>query len=147
MPAAAARALALLLWATTLMLPTPATAESPAPDLTAASAAAQVQRGQVIVASVCVACHSLDDHRTGPALRGVLGRVAGTAAGFEGYSPALRSSGASGQRWTAARLRAWLTDPEALVPGQAMGFSLSEASDRDAVLAYLASLSPPHAGR
>lgn len=125
------------------MLPTPATAEPPAPDRPVASAAAQVQRGAAIVASVCVACHSLDDHRTGPALRGVLGRVAGTAAGFEGYSPALRASGATGQRWTAPRLRAWLSDPEALVPGQAMGFSLSDAADRDAVVAYLASLSAP----
>jgi cytochrome c len=94
-----------------------------------------------------VACHSLDEHRTGPALRGVLGRVAGSAAGFEGYSAALRAQGASGQRWTAERLRTWLRDPEALVPGQAMGFFLGEAADRDAVVAYLATLSAGSTGR
>ena len=32
-------------------------------------------------------------------------------------------------------LQAWLTDPEALVPGQAMGYRLSEAADRRDVVA------------
>jgi cytochrome c len=42
--------------------------------------------------------------------------------------------------WTGDKLRAWLTDPEALVPGQAMGYSLSQAQDRRDVVAFLQSL-------
>ena len=42
--------------------------------------------------------------------------------------------------WTPEKLQAWLTDPEALVPGQAMGYRLSEAADRRDVVAFLQSL-------
>jgi cytochrome c len=42
--------------------------------------------------------------------------------------------------WSGEKLRAWLTDPEALVPGQAMGYSLSQADDRLDVVAFLQSL-------
>lgn len=97
-----------------------------------------VLQGKQLFESRCVACHSLDTHRVGPALGTVLGRTAGKASGFD-YSPALA---AATQAWTAPRLKAWLTDPEALVPGQGMGYRVDSATDRDDIVAYLASLKP-----
>ena len=41
---------------------------------------------------------------------------------------------------TRATLKAWLTDPEALIPGQAMDYQLDDAQDREDVVAYLATL-------
>lgn len=96
-------------------------------------------KGQQIVESRCFACHSLDTHRVGPALGTVLGRVAGAVAAFN-YSPALRKAR---HVWTRERLLAWLADPESLVPGQTMGYRVDAASDREDVVAYLATLVAP----
>ncbi len=97
-----------------------------------------VPQGQELFESRCVGCHSLDANRVGPALGGVLGRVAGKAAGYD-YSPALA---AATQVWSAQRLKAWLTNPETLFPGQGMGYRVDSAADRDDVVAYLASVNP-----
>ncbi len=93
-------------------------------------------RGRQLFESRCVGCHSLDQHRVGPALGTVAGRPAGQAPGYT-YSPAMRQAT---HVWSGEKLRAWLTDPEALVPGQAMGYSLSQADDRLDVVAFLQSL-------
>ena len=90
--------------------------------------------GKTIFESVCGACHGLDANRVGPALRGVLGRPAGTAPDFS-YSVALSKAH---HVWDRSKLNAWLTDPEKLVPGQAMGFQSERATDRADVVAYLA---------
>ena len=100
-------------------------------------AAPDATHGQAIYQARCAACHSVDFNGVGPAHRGVFGRLAGTAKGFTNYSPALK---ASGLVWTEANLDRWLTDPEALVPGQAMGISLPDASDRADVIAFLRTL-------
>ena len=71
--------------------------------------------------------------------RGVFGRRAGSAAGYD-YSPALKAAAIV---WDAASLDAWLTNPEALVPGQRMGYSVPEARDRDDLLAFLCRSSTP----
>ena len=76
------------------------------------------------------------EHRVGPALGTVAGRTAGKAPGYT-YSPAMSEAT---HVWTGDKLQAWLTDPEALVPGQAMGYSLSLADDRRDVVAFLQSL-------
>ena len=40
--------------------------------------------------------------------------------------------------WDAAHLDAWLTDPNAVVPGTAMAFAgIPEADDRQALIRYL----------
>jgi cytochrome c len=90
----------------------------------------------------CAACHSLEpgQHRTGPSLAGVLGRTAGTAAGFRRYSPALKASGVV---WNEATLDAWIADPRAFIPGNRMGFrGLSDAQARADLIAYLAQTEP-----
>lgn len=103
----------------------------------AAPAAPDPARGQAIYQARCTACHSPDFNGVGPAHRGVFGRLAGTAKGYASYSAALKKSGLS---WTEANLDRWLADPEALVPGQAMGISLTEAGERADVIAFLKTL-------
>lgn len=104
---------------------------------TGGSAMAQsVERGAVLYTTHCSSCHSIDRHGEGPAHRGVVGRRAGALKDFD-YSPALR---ASKILWTRATLKAWLTDPEALIPGQGMDYQLDDAQDREDVVAYLATL-------
>lgn len=84
--------------------------------------------------SACMGCHSLDENDVGPKHRGVVGRKAGSVPGFN-YSPALKASGLT---WTAANLDRWLTNPQALVPGARMFFSVSNAQNRADIIAYLA---------
>src|SRR5215468_12645231 len=83
-------------------------------------------RGHALYQSRCTACHSLDQSRIGPAHRGVFDRRAASVPGFD-YSPALKRSGV---RWTEANLDRWLANPEALVPGQRMGYQVADPVDR-----------------
>jgi cytochrome c len=101
--------------------------------LTAAAAGDPV-RGQAVFESRCMGCHSVNADRVGPRLGGVLGRPAGSVRGFE-YSEALQ---ARRFRWERASLDRWLADPEALVPGQMMGYALSDPQARADVVAWLA---------
>jgi len=94
-------------------------------------------RGENLYEARCGACHSVDAHRVGPLHRGVVGRRAGSAPGYD-YSPALAAAGFD---WDARRLDAWLRDPEALVPGQRMAYSVADAADRDDLVAFLISIS------
>jgi cytochrome c len=88
--------------------------------------------------SRCTGCHSVDENRVGPAHRGVYGRRAGTAPGFN-YSSALRASGVV---WNDKSLDAWLANPEKFIPGQAMFFLVDDARVRGDIVAYLATLKP-----
>ena len=99
--------------------------------------AADAERGGTLYEARCGACHSIDAHRVGPLHRGVFGRRAGSAPGYD-YSPALK---AAGFVWDLATLDAWLQDPEALVPGQRMGYSVAEAADRADLVAFLRRIS------
>src|SRR5262245_62277938 len=94
---------------------------------------ADAERGSMLYDSRCIGCHSLDANRVGPAHRGVFGRKAGAATDYD-HSPALRNARLV---WDARTLDRWLADPEQLVPGQRMGYSVSEAPDRADLIAYL----------
>ena len=96
-------------------------------------------KGAALYQAKCVACHSADYNGVGPSHRGVFGRAAAQAAGFSAYSPALKKSGLI---WSAQSLDRWLTDPEKLVPGQRMGVSVADATERAHLIAYLQSLGP-----
>ncbi len=98
--------------------------------------AQQVERGRTLYESRCVACHSVDANRVGPAHQGVMGRKAGSAPGFD-YSRALASSQLV---WNRENLLAWLSGPENVIPGQTMNYSLGDAREREDVVAYLATL-------
>ncbi len=84
----------------------------------------------------CSGCHATDSNKEGPRLRGVLGRKAGTVAGFS-YSDALRSSGII---WTGDLINEWLQNPEALVTGNDMEFRVPNPDERAALIAYLKTL-------
>lgn len=94
-------------------------------------------RGQRLYEARCIGCHSVDSNRVGPAHRGVFGRRAGALPNYD-YSNAVKTSGLV---WTAQNLDRWLSNPEALIPGQKMGYSVSDADDRADLIAYLMTLS------
>ena len=96
-------------------------------------------RGAERYEAICGGCHSIDADRIGPRHRGVVGRKAGSIAGFA-YSPALMKSGLV---WTPAVLDRWLQGPPKLVPGTFMGIAVSEAADRADIIAYLATQTIP----
>lgn len=100
-----------------------------------AQSGGDVKRGQELYQSRCFACHSIDANRVGPAHRGVFGRKAGSVPGYD-YSPALRQSTVV---WNDKTLDQWLANPEKLIPGQKMGYSVPDAQDRADLIAYLKS--------
>lgn len=93
-------------------------------------------RGKTLYDSRCVACHSVDANRVGPAHQGVFGRKAGAVPDYA-YSDALKNSKVV---WNANTLQAWLANPEVLIPGQSMGYRVDELTDRKDLVAYLATL-------
>ncbi|MEQ1534945.1 MAG: c-type cytochrome [Burkholderiaceae bacterium] len=99
-------------------------------------AAGNALKGKEIYDTRCSACHSADDNRVGPMHQGVFGRKAGGVKSYS-YSEALRKSKVV---WSRDTLTAWLANPEMLIPGQRMGYSMDNANDRDDVVAYLATL-------
>ena len=114
------------------------------PALAAMPAAAgqDAGRGELLYEQRCSACHSLDADRTGPHHRGVFGRRAGSVGGFA-YSSALQRANIV---WDRDTLDAWLGNPEVLIPGQRMGYSVENATDRDDIIAYLRQVSPLRSG-
>jgi cytochrome c len=92
--------------------------------------------GKDVFEKRCTGCHATDSSKEGPRLRGVVGRKAGTVAGFQ-YSDALRNSGIT---WTEELLAKWLENPDALVKDNDMEFRVSSADERAALVAYLKSL-------
>jgi cytochrome c2 len=94
--------------------------------------------GETLFATQCSGCHAIVDgmsHRLGPDLRGVVGRRIASARGYEEYSAALR---AQRGEWTQERLDEFLHDPQAMAPGNSMGFAgVQDAKHRAALIEYL----------
>jgi cytochrome c len=84
----------------------------------------------------CVACHALarGAESVGPSLYGVFGRKAGEGGEFR-YSPALKRSGIT---WDEHTIETFITDPQAVVPGNRMPFAgIPDAAARADLIAYL----------
>jgi cytochrome c len=94
--------------------------------------AADAARGEALYQG-CEDCHSIDKNDVGPMHRGVVGRAAGTVAGYA-YSPALK---ASKLVWTESNLDKWLTNPQDLVPGTKMFFKIDNPQDRADIIEFL----------
>ena len=94
------------------------------------------QKGAALYQQHCTACHNIDSNKIGPAHRGVMGRRVGSLPGYK-YSDELAKSRL---RWTPQTLFTWLGDPEDLVAGQRMGFSIEDTQERGDLIAYLATL-------
>lgn len=91
------------------------------------------QRGKALFEKRCTGCHALDQDREGPRLHDVYGRKAGSVPGFE-YSQPLKSANLT---WDEASLNKWLTDPDALVPGNEMAFHVPRAQERADIIRFL----------
>ncbi len=102
-------------------------------------AAGDAVHGARLYEERCGGCHAVDASRVGPPHRNVVGRKAGAVLAYD-YSPALRESAV---RWDEATLNAWLANPEALIPGQRMGYAVGNTGDRSDLIAYLRSISTP----
>ena len=88
----------------------------------------------------CYSCHSVQKGETGlsgPNLHRLSERPIGGDKAFA-YSRAFQTFAATNPRWTPELLDRFLIDPEALVPGNQMGFfGLRKPEDRAAIIAYL----------
>jgi cytochrome c len=98
--------------------------------------------GQAVFDQKCASCHSVAADLThgllGPNLLGVVGRTAGTVAGWD-FSQALKDSKVV---WTEENLTKWLTDTTAFVPMAQMDLRVPNRIEREDVIAYLESLKP-----
>ena len=99
---------------------------------TSVHAAGDATRGAKLYKD-CGACHSIQANGAGPAHKGVFGRLAGKAPGYD-YSPELKNSNIV---WNEDNLDKWLTDPEKLVPGTKMFFDVESPQDRADIIAFL----------
>lgn len=98
--------------------------------------AADPQRGQTVF-QTCATCHNDRPDGLGPSLRGVVGRTAGTFKDFR-YSTAMKRANFT---WTSERLRAFVRDPQSVVPGNRMPFSgLTDPRDIDDLVSCLENL-------
>lgn len=89
-----------------------------------------------VIFTQCQACHAVvaGKNMIGPSLAGLVGRKAGSVAGYA-YSTANKSSGIT---WSDEKLFQYLEKPMRVVPGTKMSFpGLPKAQDRADVIAYL----------
>jgi cytochrome c len=90
-------------------------------------------RGKDVYERRCTGCHAMKQNREGPKLQGVYGSVSGSIPDFT-YSPALKSAHIV---WNETTLEQWLTDPDALVPGNSMEFHVARPQERKDLIRYL----------
>jgi|OpeIllAssembly_1097287.scaffolds.fasta_scaffold20263_5 cytochrome c len=91
--------------------------------------------GEKLFRSNCIGCHSINCNRTGPKLKNILGRKAGSLADFSHYSEPLKNSGIV---WSEAKLDEFLTAPSNLVPGTAMSIvSIKDAKERREIISFV----------
>jgi cytochrome c len=109
-------------------------------SLGAATAHAQ-SAGQRLAQTSCTQCHSFgkgEPHGVGPNLFGLLGRPAASSPGFtfsKQYVDAMK-----GKTWDRTLLDQWLTDTQAVAPGNTMVYFQDDPKKRAALIEYMQSL-------
>ena len=95
--------------------------------------------GAALFKQQCATCHTTnlsDPTRQGPSLFGIIGRRAGASEGFH-YSADFAKADFV---WDEARLDAWMTNPQAMIPSAVMAYRQSKPEIRAAVIGYLKEL-------
>lgn len=106
-----------------------------------ACAQADLEAARKLYNGACAVCHATEPGappRQGPHLADVIGRPAGTLAGYK-FSPALSGAGFV---WSHETLDAWLTDAQKFRPGTTMIYRQANPERRQLVIEYLRSLNP-----
>lgn len=107
---------------------------------TSAASAQDTAAGEATFKKSCIPCHDVGEGakvKLGPPLNGLDGRSAGTFAGFNSYSPAMKSSGIT---WNAAAFKEYMHSPAQKVPGNRMGFvGIKDDQEIDGLWAFLKS--------
>jgi cytochrome c len=112
--------------------------------LVALPAGAQAQNADdgKVVFNKCRACHQIGPgakNLVGPELNGLIGRKAGSVAGFN-YSEANKNSGIT---WDQATFREYIKNPKAKIPNTKMVFpGLTDEKDINDLLAFLEQYAP-----
>lgn len=97
--------------------------------------------GERLARSSCAQCHSFangEGHGVGPNLFGLIGRPAASTAGYTFSKPYVDAM--KGKTWDRALLARWLTDSQAVAPGNGMVYFQDDANKRAELIAYLESL-------
>ncbi len=95
--------------------------------------------GATLFKQQCGTCHTTtlsEPIRQGPPLVGVIGRRAGSFAGFH-YSAGFAKADFT---WDAAKLDSWLTNPQEVIPGAVMAYRQAKPEVRTAIITYLKEL-------
>jgi cytochrome c len=95
--------------------------------------------GATLFKRQCATCHATttaDPPRQGPELAGIVGRKAGSVAGFK-YSPGFANADFA---WSTEKLDAWLSNPQAVIPGAIMPYRQANADARAAIITFLKEL-------
>ena len=96
-------------------------------------ATGDADHGKQLFEKRCTGCHSLDQDKEGPRLRGVYGRQAGKISSFK-YSAALQSAHVT---WDDDSLDKWLTDTDSLIADNDMAYRVPKADERVDIIRYL----------
>jgi len=92
--------------------------------------------GAALFKQQCGTCHTLSSSepiRQGPPLSKVVGRRAGSVEGFR-YSAGFAKADFA---WDEAKLDAWLTNPQEVIPGAVMLYRQAKPDVRAAIINYL----------
>jgi cytochrome c len=95
--------------------------------------------GATLFKQQCATCHTTnlcEPVRQGPSLFRIVGRPAGKADGFS-YSAGFAKANFV---WDDAKLDAWLTDPQQVIPNSVMVYRQSRPETRATIIAYLKGL-------
>jgi cytochrome c len=101
--------------------------------------AAKPSDGPTLFKQQCATCHTTnlsDPVRQGPPLFKIVGRPAGKVDGFP-YSAGFAKADFV---WDDARLDAWLTNPQQIIPGAVMAYRQPKPETRAAIITFLKEL-------
>jgi cytochrome c len=95
--------------------------------------------GATLFKQQCATCHTSNESdpvRQGPSLFNVVGRRAGSMEGSK-YSAGFAKADFV---WDEARIDAWITNPQEMIPGSVMAYRQARPEVRAAIIAYLKEL-------